>query len=220
MRQTFATLKLVVLAAAIVAGVTLASHRAEAAPTESAYVAGGCFWCVEADFEKVRGVSEVVSGYSGGDVANPTYKQVVRGGTGHYEAVEIRYDPDQVSYRKLMDLFFRSVDPTDAGGQFCDRGDSYRTAIFVKDEAERQAAEAAKAAAADQLGQEIVTPILTFDAFYDAEEYHQDYYKKDDLILTRFGPRSKQVAYDLYREGCRRDERIRELWGADAPFAG
>ncbi len=220
MRQTLATLKLLTLVAAIAAGVMIQSHRADAAATQSAYVAGGCFWCVEADFEKVRGVSEVVSGYSGGDVANPTYKQVVRGGTGHYEAAEIRYDPDQVSYRQLMDLFFRSVDPTDAGGQFCDRGNSYRTAIFVQDEEERQAAEAAKAAAAQELGQKVVTPILQFDAFYDAEEYHQDYYKKDDLILTRFGPRSKQAAYDLYRDGCGRDQRIRQLWGDDAPFAG
>lgn len=207
------------LALAIAVGGLWHGAPAEAAATESAYVAGGCFWCVEADFEKVEGVSEVVSGYSGGTIANPTYKQVVRGGTGHYEAVEIRYDPAVVSYAQLLDLFFRSVDPLDAGGQFCDRGESYRTAIFVQNAEERQAAEAAKARADDALGREVVTPILGFDAFYDAEAYHQDYYKQEDLILTRFGPRSKAVAYELYRDGCRRDERVREVWGSAAAFA-
>jgi len=165
-------------------------------------------------------VEEVVSGYSGGTVADPTYKQVVRGGTGHYEAVEIRYDPAEVSYDQLLHSFLRSVDPTDAGGQFCDRGDSYRTAIFVSDSAERQAAERAIAAAEKTLGQEIVTPVLDEATFYVAEEYHQDYYKKDDIILTRFGPRSKMKAYNLYRESCGRDARVRELWGTAAPFAG
>jgi peptide-methionine (S)-S-oxide reductase len=219
MPTTLADLKTATLAAAIALGAVLTCLRAEAAETERAYVAGGCFWCVEADFEKVSGVGDVVSGYSGGDVANPTYRQVVRGGTGHYEAVEIPYDPAEISYAQILDLFFRSVDPLDAGGQFCDRGESYRTAIFVRNAEERQAAEAAKARAEQALGQEIVTPILDFDAFYDAEEYHQDYYKKDDVILTRFGPRSKASAYELYRDGCRRDERVREIWGADAPFA-
>ena len=209
------------LVAATFAGMAVAAGAAEAA-TARAYVAGGCFWCVEADFEKVRGVSEVVSGYSGGDVANPTYKQVTAGGTGHYEAAEIRYDPEVVSYAELMDLFFRSVDPTDAGGQFCDRGPSYRTAIFVQDDAERQAAEAAKAEAAKELGQEVVTPIMDFDAFYDAEAYHQDYYKSDDrLLVSSVGVAvPKSVAYERYREGCRRDQRIRQLWGDDAPFVG
>lgn len=205
-----------VLALAGVAAVILAG----AVRAETAYVAGGCFWCVEADFEKVPGVSEVISGFSGGTVENPTYSQVVHGGTGHYEAVEIRYDPAKVSYAELMRLFFRSVDPTDAGGQFCDRGDSYLTAIFAATPAERQAAEAAKADAAAELGREVVTPVLDFAAFYPAEEYHQDYYKKGDLILTRFGPRSKETAYGLYREGCGRDARIRQLWGDAAPFVG
>jgi peptide-methionine (S)-S-oxide reductase len=198
----------------------LTASFATQAAAESAYVAGGCFWCVEADFEKVDGVDEVVSGFSGGTVANPTYKQVVRGGTGHYEAVEIRYDPAEVSYDELLYAFFRSVDPTDAGGQFCDRGDSYRTAIFVSTSAERASAEAAKARAEADLGREIVTPILDFDAFYEADGYHQDYYKSDDLILTRFGPKSKAEAYKLYRMSCGRDDRVRELWGDAAPFAG
>ena len=206
--------------AALLALTLLAPLPAAAQSTETLTVAGGCFWCVEADFEKVAGVSEVVSGYTGGTVENPTYKEVVRGGTGHYEAVEIEYDPAQVDRRTLYDLFFRSVDPTDAGGQFCDRGQSYATAIFVEGPEDRALAEAAKTAAEAELGQQIVTPILDRGPFYDAEAYHQDYYKAQDIILTRFGPRTKETAYDLYRDACRRDERVRELWGDTAPFAG
>ena len=189
-----------------------------AAKAETITVAGGCFWCVEADFEKVRGVSEAVSGFTGGTVANPTYRQVVGGGTGHYEAVEIAYDPAQVSERQLYDLFLRSVDPFDDGGQFCDRGDGYRTAIFVDDAESRAAAEAAIAAAEAELGREIVTPVLDLGPFYEAEDYHQDYYRSGDIILTRFGPRAKETAYGLYREACGRDDRVRAVWGDDAPF--
>ena len=189
-----------------------------AAKAETITVAGGCFWCVEADFEKVRGVSEAVSGFTGGTVANPTYRQVVGGGTGHYEAVEIAYDPAQVSERQLYDLFLRSVDPFDDGGQFCDRGDGYRTAIFVDDAESRAAAEAAIAAAEAELGREIVTSVLDLGPFYEAEDYHQDYYRSGDIILTRFGPRAKETAYGLYREACGRDDRVRAVWGDDAPF--
>lgn len=184
------------------------------------FVAGGCFWCVEADFEKVKGVSEVVSGYTGGTTKNPDYKAVTRGGTGHYEAVRIEYDPGKVSARQLYDLFFRSVDPTDAGGQFCDRGNSYRTAIFVSNAAEKQAAQAAKAEAEKTLGKKIVTPILDAKTFYEAEDYHQDYYKGENRVVTRFGIIKQKDAYKRYRDGCRRDERVRELWGNAAPFAG
>ncbi|MGR3466808.1 MAG: peptide-methionine (S)-S-oxide reductase MsrA [Shimia sp.] len=186
---------------------------------ETITVAGGCFWCVEADFEKVPGVIEAVSGFAGGTVANPTYKQVTSGGTGHLEAVQITYDPAQVSARQLYDLFFRSIDPTDAGGQFCDRGESYTTGIFA-DGSDRTAAQQSKAAAEAALGQNIVTPILADAPFYPADGYHQDYYKSNDIILTRFGPRTKESAYDLYRESCGRDARVRELWGSAAPFAG
>jgi len=206
------------LALLIAVGFGAQTKTAHAAETEVLTVAGGCFWCVEADFEKVRGVREVVSGYTGGSVNNPTYKEVVRGGTGHYEAVEIKYDPAKVSARQLYDLFFKSVDPTDAGGQFCDRGDSYRTAIFVSDSGQKQAAEAAKAEAGRALGQKIVTPILQASEFYDAEEYHQDYYKGDKIVLTRFGPKSQAAAYKRYREACGRDQRIKSLWGNSAPF--
>ncbi|MEM6406949.1 MAG: peptide-methionine (S)-S-oxide reductase MsrA [Pseudomonadota bacterium] len=182
-------------------------------------VAGGCFWCVESDFERVRGVSEVVSGYTGGQVANPTYKQVTGGGTGHYEAVQITYDPGTLPLPALFDMFFRSIDPTDAGGQFCDRGESYRSAIFVSTAAEQKAAEDAKAKAEAALGQTIVTPILRAAPFYEAEEYHQDYYKSSDRVLTRFGLVTKKNAYKRYRDACGRDQRVKALWGDAAPFA-
>ncbi len=202
----------------IAVGLMIQCASAEAAQ-KRAYFAGGCFWCVESDFEQVRGVSEVVSGYTGGTTANPTYKQVTRGGTGHYEAVEIRYDNSAVSYDRLLYLFFRSVDPTDAGGQFCDRGESYRTAIFVTNEAERAAAQKAKAQAERDLGRKIVTPILSASRFYNAESFHQDYYKSSDIVLTRRGPKTKAAAYKFYRKACKRDQKIRRLWGSAAPFA-
>ena len=186
------------------------------AETKTAIVAGGCFWCVESDFEQVPGVSSVVSGFTGGRTANPGYKDVSAGGTGHYEAVQITYDDTKVSYATLLSLFFRSVDPTDAGGQFCDRGDTYRTAIFVSGPAERAAAEAAKAEAANILGVPIRTEILKAGPFYPAEDYHQDYYKSSDIILTRFGPRTKASAYKLYRTSCGRDARVSDLWGSAA----
>ena len=206
------------LAAACAALAPVLTPAAQAQETETIVVAGGCFWCVESDFESVESVSEVVSGFAGGTVENPTYKQVVRGGTGHYEAVEITYDPSVVSARQLYDLFLRSIDPVDAGGQFCDRGDSYRTAIFANDPEERAAAETAIAAAEAELGQAIVTPVLGAAPFYPAEDYHQDYYKSGDVILTRFGPSSKATAYGRYRDACGRDERVAEIWGEDAPF--
>ena len=212
------TIKAGLLAMLIVIGLGIEHGKARAAETQVLTVAGGCFWCVEADFEKVEGVIEAVSGHTGGNVKNPTYKEVTRGGPGHYEAVEIRFNPDKVSARQLYDLFFRSVDPLDAGGQFCDRGDSYRTAIFVSDAAQKQAAEAAKADAEKELGKRVVTPILNAGPFYEAEDYHQDYYKGDKLILTRFGPKSQASAYKRYREACQRDARVRDLWGQDAPF--
>lgn len=213
-------IKTLLLAATMAIGYAAHCKEAQAASPETLVVAGGCFWCVESDFEKVPGVKGVVSGFTGGTVANPTYKQVVRGGTGHYEAVEITYDPAKVSVDRLLYLFFRSVDPTDAGGQFCDRGDSYRTAIFVSDPAEKQAAETAKAEAQAALGRNIVTPILDAGPFYKAEAYHQDYYKQDELILTRFGPKTKAEAYKRYRHACGRDDRVLQLWGKAAAFVG
>ena len=189
------------------------------AETKTLTVAGGCFWCVESDFETVPGVKEVVSGYTGGKTENPTYKEVVRGGTGHYEAVQIIFDPAQVSREKLLSMFMRSIDPTDAGGQFCDRGESYRTAIFIANEAERASAKAAISDAQSVLGTPVATPILDEETFYTAEDYHQDYYKSESLVLTRFGPLSKASAYKRYRKACGRDARVLELWGSEAPFA-
>lgn len=204
-----------VLAAAVAA---LGAGGAQAA-TEKAIVAGGCFWCVESDFESVKGVSGAVSGYTGGTTENPTYKKVGRGGTGHYEAVEITFDNATISYAKILEMFFRSVDPTDAGGQFCDRGESYRTAVFPLNAEQAAVAEAEKAKAEKALGQAIVTPILPAKTFYLAEDYHQDYYKGDNLVLTRGGPQSQSEAYKFYRNACGRDARIKELWGDAAPFA-
>ena len=182
------------------------------AGAETAIVAGGCFWCVESDFEQVQGVSEVVSGYTGGDLQNPTY----RNHEGHFEAVEITFDPAVISYDELVAKFLRSVDVLDAGGQFCDRGDAYRTAIFVQDARQRKAAEAAVAEAEAVLGAAIVTPVLDAGTFWIAEDYHQDYYKGTNIVLTRAGPKKQSNAYKFYREACGRDARVRELWGAEA----
>jgi peptide-methionine (S)-S-oxide reductase len=191
-----------------------AAHAAEG----KAVVAGGCFWCVEADFEKVPGVVSVVSGFTGGTAESPTYKQVVAGGTGHYEAVEITFDTAKISYDEVLRLFLRSVDPLDDGGQFCDRGDSYRTAIFVSNKAEKAIADAAIAEASTALGATVVTPVLAAGTFWPAEAYHQDYYRSTDIVLTRAGPKQKRNAYKFYREACGRDARVKAVWGDAAAF--
>lgn len=160
-------------------------------------VAGGCFWCVESDFEKLDGVGDVLSGYSGGTKQNPTY----RDHEGHLEVAKIPYDPSVISYRELVDYFFRHIDPLDDGGQFCDRGHAYTTAVFYQNAAEFEAANTAKAAAEAELGQPVVTPIRELDRFWIAEDYHQDYYKKNP------------VRYKFYRTSCGRDRRVRAVWG-------
>ena len=213
------TFKSISLGLMIAIGLFAQSKTSHAQQLQTLTVAGGCFWCVEADFEKVKGVTEAVSGFAGGTGENPTYKQVVRGGTGHLEAVQITFDPAQVQVDTLLAMFFRSIDPTDAGGQFCDRGETYSTAIFATD-AQKGAAEQAKAGAQADLGQPVVTRILPASTFYPAEAYHQDYYKQSQIILTRFGPKSKANAYKAYRDACGRDARVRALWGSAAPFAG
>ena len=182
-------------------GPATAAPDAAPAETQSAVFAGGCFWCVEADYDKVEGVLETISGFAGGDVANPSYEQVTAGGTGHLEVVKVTFDPSVVTYRSLVDYFWRHVDPLDDGGQFCDRGDSYRTGVFVSDASQRTDAEASKAAAESVLGKTIVTEIIDFDAFYPAEAYHQDYYLENPL------------RYRGYRFACGRDRRIRAVWG-------
>ena len=218
MTTALRNIKTIALGVSIAAATLMQAGKVEARDMQTITVAGGCFWCVESDFEKVTGVSEVTSGYTGGTTDNPTYRQVTGGRTGHYEAVEIQFDADQVSERQIYDLFFRSIDPTDAGGQFCDRGDSYRTAIFVSNTVQQIAAEAALASAQSELGRQIVTPILAASAFYDAEEYHQDYYKGQSRVATRRGIKTEAEAYVFYREACGRDARVEQLWGSDAPF--
>ena len=213
------TLKTTLLAAGILTAAVLSHGKAQAQDIRTTVVAGGCFWCVESDFERVNGVVEVVSGFAGGAEANPSYRDVVRGGTGHLEVVEITYDAEVLPYATLLNLFLRSIDPLDAGGQFCDRGESYTTAIFVDGAEERAAAEAALADASAALGTPVVTPIREAAPFYAADAYHQDYYRSSDLVVTRFGPRRKSVAYELYREACGRDARVLEIWGDAAAFA-
>lgn len=193
----------------LIASLPIASLPARA---ETAIVAGGCFWCVESDFESVPGVRDVVSGYTGGGSSNPTYQDH----EGHFEAVKITFDPGQISYADLIAKFLRSVDVTDAGGQFCDRGPAYRTAIFTDGPQQTAAATAALAQAEQVLGQTIVTPVLPAATFWLAEDYHQDYYKGTNIVLTRAGPKKQSNAYKFYRQSCGRDARVREVWGAEA----
>ncbi len=177
------------------------ASTAHARNIQTAIFAGGCFWCVEKDFDHVKGVVKTTSGYTGGTTKNPTYKSINKGGTGHYEAVQIQFDADIVTYEQLVNSFWRSVDVVDAGGQFCDRGDSYRTAVFATTPQQAVTAQASKAAAQKALGQTIVTPIIMAGTFYAAEKYHQDYYKK------------APVKYKFYRSRCGRDKRVKQLWG-------
>ncbi len=197
---------------ALLAVVWIGFGTAVEAKTEKAIVAGGCFWCVEADFEQVAGVLDVVSGYSGGTSENPTYDDH----EGHFEVVEITFDNARISYAELIAKFLRSVDVTDAGGQFCDRGSAYRTAIFVRNAEQRATAKAAVAEAEAVLGQSIVTPVLDARPFWRAEEYHQDYYKGSGFVLTRNGPKRQSNAYKFYREACGRDARVKAVWGDQA----
>jgi len=173
--------------------------------TMTAVFAGGCFWCTESDFEKVDGVLEVVSGYTGGHDDSPTYEKVSAGQTGHIEAVQVRYDPSRITYKQLLDVFWRHVDPTDPGGQFVDRGSQYRSAIFYANEKERQLAEETKErlASSGKFNKPIATDIIPLGAFYPAEDYHQDYYKKNP------------IRYHWYRSGSGRNRFLEETW-ADA----
>ena len=168
--------------------------------------AGGCFWCMEPPYDKLPGVVATISGYTGGRKVNPTYQEVSSGSTGHTEAVQVVYDPKKVSYDKLLEVFWVNIDPTVKDRQFCDAGTQYRTGIFYHDEAQRKAAEASLAALQKSrpFKEAIVTPIEMAGAFYPAEDYHQDYYTKNP------------VRYQLYRNGCGRDARLRQLWGDKA----
>jgi peptide-methionine (S)-S-oxide reductase len=205
--------RLVPVLAAAVALSTAAGALAQQEPSTMpkdgqaiATFAGGCFWCMEPPYDKLDGVLATVSGYTGGSKVDPTYQEVSAGGTGHTEAVQITYDPAKVSYQQLLEVFWRNVDPLDAGGQFCDRGSQYRTGIFVHDAEQRRLADASKQALADsgRFAQPIVTEIVEADTFYPAEDYHQDYYEKNP------------VRYKFYRWNCGRDARLAELWGDQA----
>ncbi len=175
-----------------------------AAGLKVATFAGGCFWCMEPPFEAIPGVSAVVSGYTGGTVANPSYAQVSTGRTGHKEAVQVTYDPAQVPFQALLDVFWRNVDPFDAGGQFCDRGNEYATAVFAADPEQRAQSEASKAAVQARFNKPVATPVVEAGPFYRAEDYHQGYHAKNP------------VRYKFYRFKCGRDARLKEVWGAEA----
>ena len=207
------------LAAGLIAGLSIAGAAALAqdpgkdgqdpAVTQhaAAIFAGGCFWCMEPPYDKLDGVVSTTSGYIGGSVANPTYEQVSRGGTGHAEAVRVVYDPAKLDYQELVDIFWVNVDPTQADGQFCDHGDQYRTAIFYLDEEQKEIAEQSLAELEKNKPFEgdIVTEIAPATVFYPAEDYHQDYYQKNPL------------RYKYYRWACGRDQRLADLWGELAP---
>jgi peptide-methionine (S)-S-oxide reductase len=170
----------------------------------TAVFAMGCFWCAEADFEKVDGVVDVISGYTGGTTKNPTYKQVTYGRTGHYEAILVTYDTSKLDYDDLLPVFWKNVDPFDAAGQFCDKGSSYRAAIFPANKAELNAAKASKNRWATRFGRDIETAVIGRAKFYAAEDYHQDYYKKNP------------IRYRFYRTNCGRDARLKSIWKGKA----
>jgi len=188
------------LAAATGAFATESSAQETPAALEKATFAGGCFWCMEAAFDKIDGVVSTTSGYTGGQKDNPTYREVSSGDTGHSEAVEVAYDPQKVSYEQLLAIFWRNIDPTVKDQQFCDVGNQYRTAIYYHSEEQKRLAERSKQEIEKRLGA-VQTEIVPASAFYTAEEYHQDFYKKNP------------ERYQAYREGCGQDDRLKEVWG-------
>ena len=204
MRRLLLGLVLMLAAAGMstLAGAQSAGGSAAKPERAVATFAGGCFWCVESDFDKVKGVISTTSGYTGGKVVDPGYERVSAGGTGHAEAVEVVYDPSQVSYQQLLAYFWRHVDPTVKDRQFCDHGNQYRTAIFVHNDEERKLAEASKKKVEAELKKPIYTQIAAAGPFYAAEEYHQDFYKKNP------------TKYKFYRWNCGRDQRLEQIWGS------
>ena len=185
----------------LLAGLSAATRGA--APAHATF-AGGCFWCMVEPFEKLPGVLSVTSGYTGGQKVNPTYEEVSAGGTGHAESIDVVYDPDKISYERLLDVYWHNVDPLQAGGQFCDHGRQYRTAIFFHGESQQKLAEGSRKKVEAILKAPVYTEIVAAGPFYKAEEYHQDFYKKNP------------VRYHEYRNGCGRDARLRQLWGDQA----
>lgn len=180
------------------------AQAASPSQVETATFAGGCFWCVESDFDKVEGVISTTSGYTGGDKKNPTYKAVSAGGTGHTEAVQIVYDPTKVTYADLLKVYWRNIDPTTPNRQFCDAGSQYRAEIFYHNETQKDLAEQSKreVESTKRFGAPIVTQVTMASEFYPAEEYHQDYHAKNP------------IRYKIYRYGCGRDKRLEQLWGS------
>ena len=207
-------MRAVSLISAFALSLTVPFLAAGAARAETALFAGGCFWCLESDMDHVEGVSKTVSGYAGGTSENPTYDDYSAG--GHREVVQVTFDPKVVSYPRLVDIFLHSVDVTDAGGQFCDRGHAYSTAIYALDAAQMKAAKKAKADAEKELGATVVTPVEGPATFWPAEDYHQNYYRSQERTLTRFGYVSRADAYKGYRKGCGRDARVKAVWGKSA----
>jgi peptide-methionine (S)-S-oxide reductase len=196
--------KTVVLLLALILAATAGPQAPAQDATETAVFAGGCFWCMEPPFDKLDGVTSTVSGYAGGHVEDPTYQEVTAGGTGHAEVVRVTYDPSVVSYERLLHVFWRNVDPFDAGGQFCDRGASYRTGIFYNSPEQARLARRSKRQLSRRFSRGIVTEIEELEAFYPAEDYHQNYYQRNPL------------RYRLYRTRCRRDARLEAVWGDEA----
>lgn len=200
------------LIAAALAAATIATVSAGWARAETAILAGGCFWCVESDMDHVKGVSSTISGYAGGTKPNPTY----RSHEGYTEAVKVEFDPKVISYEELTAHFLRTIDAVDGGGQFCDRGSSYIPALFPLTPGQKAAASRALDGAEKALGQPLAVKLSDTPTFVAAEDYHQDYYKGENRVLTRFGYVTQANAYKRYREGCGRDARVRALWGDQA----
>jgi peptide-methionine (S)-S-oxide reductase len=204
MRRSIVLAVLAVGAAGLALAAAATAPKAPKPVLSRATFAGGCFWCMEPPFDKIPGVASTTSGYTGGEQVDPTYEQVSSGRTGHAESVEILYDPAKVTYAQLLDVFWHNIDPLQANGQFCDHGRQYRTAIYTHDAEQKQLAEQSKAQVMAKFQRPIVTEIVSAGRFYPAEDYHQDFYKRNPL------------RYYSYRAGCGRDRRLKELWGAEA----
>lgn len=201
--------RLLPLAAALAAGMAASTaHAAETTPAadgaSTAIFAGGCFWCMEPPYDDQAGVTATTSGYIGGELKNPSYEEISGGGTGHAEAVQVTYNSDEIGYAKLLEIFWRNIDPFAEDRQFCDSGSQYRSAIFYANERQRELAEASKAEMQERFDQDIATQIVPASTFWDAEDYHQDYYEKNPL------------RYKFYRYSCGRDDRLEDVWGDEA----
>lgn len=201
--------RLLPLAAALAAGMAASTaHAAETTPAadgaSTAIFAGGCFWCMEPPYDDQAGVTATTSGYIGGELKNPSYEEISGGGTGHAEAVQVTYNSDEIGYAKLLEIFWRNIDPFAEDRQFCDSGSQYRSAIFYANARQRELAEASKAEMQERFDQDIATQIVPASTFWDAEDYHQDYYEKNPL------------RYKFYRYSCGRDDRLEDVWGDEA----